>query len=63
MSVYRKTGQVISKENLDAINVLDMNGFLQRNDEGDFGESFSITKEKLDEALSFLRDYYIVLGK
>lgn len=63
MTVYRKTGQIISKENLDVINVLEMNGFIQKNDDGDFGENLSIPADKLDEAMTFLRDYYIVLGR
>jgi len=63
MTVYLKTGQIFSKENADVLHVLEMNGLLHTEDNGDFGEKYSIPPEKLDEALNFLRDYFMVLGK
>lgn len=62
-STYRKTGQLISKDNLDVIRALEMNGLIQSNPNGDFGENYSISHEKMDEAISFIRDYFMVLGK
>lgn len=52
----------VSDQNQDALNALEANGMVIKKDKGAL-TGYYIPVDCLDEALTFLRDYYIVLGK
>ena len=52
----------VSDQNQDVLNALEMNGLVIKKETGAI-TGYHIPVDCLDDALSFLRDYYIVLGK
>src|SRR5882757_1859954 len=62
MSDNNKYTFQISDENQDALNALEMNGLVIKKENGAI-TGYHIPIDCLNQALTFLRDYYIVLGK